>query len=52
MNESTELAKAYESLKLSLWKKYEHDRDGYTLAKTELIKTYTEQAKALYGKKY
>ena len=52
MNEKPELAKEYESLKLSLWKKYEHDRDGYTLAKTELIKTYTEQAKTLYGKKY
>lgn len=32
-----ELAKQYEKLKLGLWKKYEHDRDGYTNAKTEFI---------------
>ena len=30
-------AKAYEALKLSLWKPYEHDRDGYTRAKTGLV---------------
>ena len=32
-----EEAKEYEALKLSLWKKYEHDRDGYSEAKTEFI---------------
>ena len=32
------VAKEYESLKLSLWHQYEHDRDGYTKAKTEFIK--------------
>lgn len=31
-------AKEYEKLKLSLWKQYEHDRDGYTEAKTEFVK--------------
>lgn len=41
-----EFAKAYERLKLDLWKRYEHDRDGYTEAKTEFIKTYTMLAKA------
>ena len=30
-------AKQYEALKLSLWKPYEHDRDGYTEAKTGLV---------------
>lgn len=30
-------AKEYEKLKLSLWKKYEHDRDGYTDAKSDFI---------------
>lgn len=34
---NTELAKQYEKLKLELWKKYEHDRDGYTDAKTEFV---------------
>lgn len=30
-------AKEYEQLKLSLWKKFEHDRDGYTEAKTDFV---------------
>lgn len=51
MNEKPELAKEYEKLKLSLWKQYEHDREGYTNAKTELVKEYTKQAKAFYGDK-
>ena len=33
-----DVAKEYEQLKLSLWHKYEHNRDGYTEAKTEFIK--------------
>ncbi len=28
-----------------LWKQYEHDRDGYTVAKAEFVKKYTELAK-------
>ena len=39
------VAKKYEALKLSLWKKYEHNRDAYTDAKTEFIKKYTSLAK-------
>lgn len=38
-------AKEYEKLKLSLWKPYEYDRDGYTEAKSELVKEYTVKAK-------
>ena len=30
-------AAAYEQLKLGLWKMYEHDRDGYTQAKTAFV---------------
>lgn len=52
MNEYPELAKEYEVLKLSLWKQYEHDRDGYTEAKTEFVKRYTELAKERYGLRY
>ncbi len=37
-------ARAYEKLKLSLWKPYEHDRDGYTAAKTEFVSRITRQA--------
>ena len=42
-----EVAKDYESLKLGLWKKFEHDRDGYTAAKGEFIKKYTALAKEM-----
>ena len=38
-------AAAYERLKLSLWKQYEHDRDGYTEAKTAFVEAYTRKAK-------
>ena len=48
--EYPEVAKEYEELKL--WKKYEHNRDAYTNAKTELVKKYTQKAKMLYGNRY
>ena len=44
--------KKYEALKLQLCKQYEHDRDGYTAAKTQLVTELTEKAKALYGLRY
>ena len=50
--EYPEVAKKYEELKLRLWKKYEHNRDAYTNAKTELVKEYTEKARILYGNRY
>ena len=52
LTEHPEVAKRYEDLKLKLWKQYEHDRDGYTNAKTELVKEYTEKARMLYGDRY
>ena len=52
MNDDPPLAKQYEELKLSLWKKFEHDRDGYTLAKTSFVAEQTDQAKKRYGHKY
>ena len=52
LNEHKEIDKEYEVLKLSLWKKFEHDRDGYTEAKTDFIRKYTNLAKSLYGKRY
>lgn len=42
-----EAAKAYEQLKLRLWKEYEHDRDGYTEAKGAFVQHYTELAKKM-----
>ena len=50
--EYPEVAKEYEELKLRLWKKYEHNRDAYTNAKTEFVKGYTENAKILYWNRY
>lgn len=46
LNVHEDVAKAYEKLKLSLWKAYEHDRDGYTLQKESFVKKYTELAKS------
>lgn len=46
MNSHPELAKEYEKLKLSLWKKYEHNRDAYTDAKSTFVEEYTKCAKA------
>ena len=52
LNENPLLAKQYEELKLSLWEKFEHDRDGYTSAKTSFIVEQTDKAKKYYGEKY
>lgn len=52
LNENPSLAKQYEELKLSLWKTFEHDRDGYTLAKTGFVTEQTEKAKTHYGDRY
>ena len=46
LNLHPETAKEYERLKLSLCKRYEHDRDAYTNAKSEFVKKYTALAKA------
>lgn len=42
-----QIAGAYEAMKLRLWKEFEHDRDGYTGAKTDFIRKYTRHAKLL-----
>lgn len=48
LNAYPEIAKEYEKLKLSLWKKHEHNRDAYTKEKTEFVAHYTKLAKKLY----
>ena len=45
LNTHPEIAKEYENLKLRIWKKYEHDRDSYTEAKSEFVTKYTTLAK-------
>lgn len=52
LNDNPDVAKEYEALKLSLWKKYEHDRDGYTDAKHDFVHKHTEIAKQLYKNRY
>ena len=52
LNDNPPLAKQYEQLKLSLWKKFEHDRDGYTSAKTRFVAEQTGKAKKHYENKY
>lgn len=50
LNGHPQIAKEYEQLKLDLWKQYEHDRDGYTKAKSEFVKKWTAEAKRIYEK--
>lgn len=52
LNDNHQIAKEYESLKLSLWKQYEHNRDGYTDAKTEFVRKYAKMAKDTYKDRY
>lgn len=46
LNAHVDIAGQYEKLKLSLWKQFEHDRDGYTNSKSEFVKYYTALAKS------
>ena len=52
LNEHPEIAKEYEALKLESWKKYEHNRDAYTEAKTDFIRKWTMEACMIYGDRY
>lgn len=52
LSEHPDIAKKYGKLKVGLWKKFEHNRDGYTEAKSEFIKKYTAKARIKYIGKY
>ena len=52
LNSHSDIAKQYEALKLDLWKKYEHNRDAYTDAKSEFITKWTKEARREYEGKY
>ena len=52
LNEHPDIAKEYERLKLDLWHQYEHNRDGYTEAKTEFVRKHTADARTRYGNRY
>jgi len=47
-----ETANEYGKLKLSLLKQYEHDRDGYTNAKTQFVQKYSKLARMEMKDKY
>lgn len=52
LNENKKIAHEYEKLKIVFWKEFEHDRDGYTDAKTSFVKKYTDTAKKKYMGRY
>ena len=52
LNEHPDVAKEYETLKLQLWKQYEHNRDAYTDAKTDFIRKWTTETRMIYDKRY
>ncbi len=52
LNEYPQIAKEYETMKLQLWKQFEHNRNTYTNAKTEFIKKWTSEAKKVYTGRY
>lgn len=52
LNENPIIAEEYERLKLDFWRQFEHDRDGYTQAKTEFVKKQTADARKLYKNRY
>lgn len=47
-----ETASEYEKLKLSLKEQFEHDRDAYTNAKSQFVRTYTNAAREEFGTRY
>ena len=52
LNEYADVAAEYERLKLSLWKRLEHDRDGYTAAKSGFVAKNTQIARQEYAGRY
>ena len=52
LNEHPVMANEYETLKLRLWKQFEHNRDAYKDAKTDYISKWTAEARREYGDRY
>lgn len=52
LNEHAQIAREYETMKLQLWKKFEHNRDAYTNAKAEFVRKWTTEAKRIYAGRY
>ena len=47
-----EMAQGYGELKAKIKEAFEHDRDGYTAAKTEFVREYTAKAREELGGRY
>lgn len=47
-----QIAEAYAELKMRLQQRFSHDRDGYTEAKGDFIRFYTQQARSEMGNRY
>ena len=52
LKDHPQIAKEYGTLKLGLWKQFEHNRDAYTEAKTKFIRKWTAVAKSDYAGRY
>ena len=52
LRDHSETAVEYGKLKLSLFEQFEHDRDGYTDAKSEFVHKYTNIARKCYPGRY
>lgn len=52
LKDNPSAAREYEQKKLELWRRFEHNRDAYTEAKTEFVKRHTETARKQYGNRY
>lgn len=52
LREHKDAASAYGELKQKLIKEYEHDRDGYTAAKSAFIAKVTKEARKVYAGRY
>ncbi len=52
LNAHPDVAREYQQLKLDLWHRFEHDRDGYTAAKHAFVYHYTQLAKQEYLNRY
>lgn len=50
--EHGDCCREYEALKIGLLPQFEHDRDGYTKAKTQFVERYTHLARLLYAGRY
>ncbi len=52
LNDHPSTAKEYEAMKLRLWKRFGHDRDAYTEAKSEFVRRWTAEARRIYAGRY